>query len=261
MDTEQKTLDNIVTEVINDAVTEAFKSKTFNERIQEKVDETLRSALNDACRWGKVKDALKAKIEQMLVPAIEKYDLAACNVKLEAFLDELIEESAIGERRQLLKKARLLASNEGLPESVDADYLFKAYAEFVADEYDCSGRQIEDGEYLPISITMRLEHEPKTFFTSLFEYATITFEPTDEDDPNDSNAELARQIRVSRYHSDSYWKIDELHGLSITDLRHLDKFMVRMATMAQWYTHLELDGFTELDDEVEPSSKPELEYV
>lgn len=37
--------------------------------------------------------------------------------------------------------------------------------------------------------------------------------------------------------------------------------MAHMAMMAQQYTYLELDNVTELDDEVEPNSEPELEYV
>ena len=261
MDTEQRTLDSDIAAAIEDAVAKALSGKTFENMIQDKVDETLRSALDDACRWGKVRDALKSKLEQMLVPAIEGYSLATCNVKVEMLLDELIRESAIEERRQILKNARLLTSSEGVPDTIDADGLFDAYSEFVADEYDCAGRSVEEGQYPTISIAMRFEHEPKMLSSSLFEHATLVFEPTDEDDPNDSNTELTRRIRVSRYYRDSYWTIDELRDLSIADLRHLDTFMVRMATMAQWRTHLELDGLTELDAEVEPNTEPDLEYV
>lgn len=245
------------------SVAEAFEKVSFQEMVDRKVEEMVKSAVDDACRWGRARDAVKKKVDELLVPAIESYDLGKCNVKLELLLDQLVEESAIGERRDILKNLKLLAASDTAPKETAFSDIVDAFERFVADDFDNSGREVQDGEYAPIECRYAIEAQKRHgYFEPLFEECVIAFEVIEEDDPNDCAPTMAKRVRLSRYRADRDWVIDAPRELSVTDLRCLDEFDTRIATMAICRTkfHDDLDE-RETTFEAEPTWQPELEYV
>jgi hypothetical protein len=138
-----------------------------------------------------------------------------------------------------------------------------AFERFVADDFDNSGREVEEGEYAPIECRYTLEGQERCgYFEPLFEEYVITLEVIEDDDPNDCAPTMKKQVRLSRYRADRHWVIDAPRELSVTDLRHLDKFDTRIATMAICRTKFRDDlDERETTFEVEPTQQPELEYV
>ena len=245
------------------SVAEAFEKVSFQEMIDRKVEEMVESAVDDACRWGRARDAVKKKVEELLVPAIESYDLGQCNVKLELLLDQLIKESAIGERRDILKNLKLLAASDTAPKEAAFSDIVDAFERFVADAFDNSGREVEDDGYAPIECRCTIEEQGRRgYFEPLFEERIVVLEVIEEDDPNDCAPTMTKRVRLSRYRADQHWVIDAPRELSVTDLRQLDEFDTRIATMAICRTKFRDDlDERETTFEVEPIQQPELEYV
>lgn len=251
---------DIISAAINNAVHESLAAHSFEDIIKERVDKAIREAVEDACRWGNVRDAIRRKIDELMVPAIENYDLAACNVKLETLLDMLIEESAVAERREILKNAKLLMSKDAVPTETGLSDIFDQYGKWVASDYNNSGREVDCGVYESISIRMTVEPQPKSYSGSIIETAIVRFEVTEKDDPNDCNESFCRTVPMSRYYRDNYWTISGMGKLAIADLRKLDKFMTRIACMGQQRTHIYITDNV-LEDDIDPDATPELEYV
>lgn len=246
--------------VVTDAIEQTLASRSFESMVQARVDQMMRDLVDDVCRWGTVRDAMRTRLEGLLVPAIEGYDLGRCNVKLESLFDQLIEESAIAERRQLLENAKLLMGHAPAPKEASLADLFDIYADFVAEHFDCSGRTVDCGTYDNIATRVRTEPVETRLHGSMFEHMNLVFEPIEQDDPNDSNQDLARSLRLTRYCRDDHWTIDDLRDVRMSDLRSLDEFMVKMCAMSQARTHVTLET-DEITDEVEPNHAPEVEFV
>lgn len=262
-ETLSQTMENeALSQAIERAVDSALSSKSLQEVLDRHVNSMVEDVISDMCRWGKVKDAVKSKIEGMLIPAIESYDLAACNVKLTTLLDQLIEESAVAERRDLLEKFKLLASHDKVPEQIQFTWLADRFGDWVAEDFDCSDRNVDCGLYDNIELRVHFEPQNAYSYSRLFEYATITFEVNEDDDPNDESERFHTQVRISRYHTDDYWTIDDLRDISLHDLSQMNRFQTLIATLAQSRAKIVVDGEdTDIEFDVEPEDKPELEYV
>lgn len=245
---------------IEKAVSDALEDNTFQDIVNKHVHKAFEQAAEDACRWGTVRDAFKKKVEALFVPVIESYDLDTCNVKLETLLDGLIAESAIAERKAMLERIRIVTSADSVPKQIEIGELFGRYCDFVAENYDCSGREVTDGEYDVIHVIAEFEPEPVRGYSGLFEHGKITFAPDDEDDPNDENERLTIEVRVSRYRSDKHWKIDDLRDLTMHQIAHLNTFQLDIARLAMANTAL-LITETQLEDEVVPEAEPEVSYA
>ena len=257
---DQKLVENELSNAIEAAVASALENGTIQQIIDDHVSKMLKDVVGDACRWGKVRDAMRAKVDDLFIPVIEKYDLAACNVKLEMLLDQLIEESAVEERRKILENARLLTSSDNVPDDIDLEWLFNKYCDFVSSEFDCSGREVEDGCYNPIHVEATVERTSHPH--SLFEEVTVTFAPNDSDDPNDECERLAKSFHMSRYKStqDDGYLLDGFHDLSIHDLKTLDMFDTVVATVASSAKRISADTWDDknLWTDVVPDAEPEL---
>lgn len=95
------------------------KELTFNEEILKIASDVLESgelesllrkkvlaAFSDAFKrslsWGKVWKAIESRLDEVLVPFIENYDMSQYVIKLDAVLQELLETSALGDNRRIL---------------------------------------------------------------------------------------------------------------------------------------------------------------
>ena len=62
---------------------EVLQDGTVDQIIREKVTDGIKGAISDSFGYGKLRNAIKERVEQVLVPFIEKYDMSDYIVKLD----------------------------------------------------------------------------------------------------------------------------------------------------------------------------------
>lgn len=251
----EETQGTTLEEVVNMAMAKALQADVLQELIDQKAQKLVEEALDRAFYLGDVERAMSDKIELMLIPAIERYDLARCNVKLEALLDELVAESAIGERRDILRRFRLLMSNDDMPDGVTVTQIFDRWQRWAAENFDCTDRHITDGSYDEFEAYIDIEERGS--YSGYFRYMNIYLKV--EQDENNNADRLNRTIKLSRWHGDETWTIDVRGQLNVSGLRDMPDFDVWVYKLAQVRMPVTLDAGPHDVDYIQPTDEPEYE--
>lgn len=244
----------VLDEVFREAVGKALAPEAVQAMVDEQMSNAVAESIKRCIGWGEARKALDAKVSEMLVPAIERYDLSRCNVKLELLLDELVQESAIAERRQLLSNFKRLMSTRDLPESVSATHIAGRWERWVAENFDCDGRHVTDGSYEEFEAyeVVRIHDS----YSRIFFHATISLDV--EPDEN-GNEQFNRVVHLTRYHHDSFWTVDLQGRLNVSDLQYMSDFDVWLYTISLAQTQVELDLAGKNVEYIQPASEPEYE--
>ena len=121
---------------------EILSDGTVDQIIREKVTDGIEKAIASSFNYGKLEKAVKERVEQVLVPFIENYDMSAYIVKLDTVLTEIVNKSNLVDNKQMLENFRCLMKEPQITEIKLTD-LFKEYKKFVARNMDTSGRKVE----------------------------------------------------------------------------------------------------------------------
>lgn len=205
---------------------EVLQDGTVDQIIREKVTDGIKGAISDSFGYGKLRYAIKERVEQVLVPFIEKYDMSDYIVKLDTVLTEIVNQTALVDNKRLLQNFQYLMT-EPQEEEVKLSDLFREYKKHVAKNMETDGREISyddsDPEYEPMEVYFEAEQVPDRDWSS-FIYAQITFGVEEED----QQEELNRTINISRYKKerkegfklriDTDPDLDSLRGMSDFDL-------------------------------------------
>lgn len=241
---------------------ESFSSDNVDKVLKERFDKALADAVDSALSWGKARDALKEKVNSILVPFVEGYDLSDYTLKLGVILDEIVQNSSLADNKSILENFKFLMC-EPKQKKVNLSDLFEEYKEFVAEYVDTSGREVEvsdcwdDGpDYVPIDVEMEFEEGVNRSW-SYFEQATVVFSVGEEE----QEEELNRLISLSRWKSDpeGEWRIECKAEPSVFALQHMKPFDIMMLRLSRARTKVIID-VTSDDDEVTPDEKPEATF-
>lgn len=243
-------------EVFQNAIDKATEPGILQELVDAKMERLVEDAISDALKWGATRKAFEAKVSELLIPAIERWDVSRCNVKLETLLDDLVRESAIAERADILRRFKLLMSSEGMPESVTATQIAKEWEKWIAEDFDCDGRRVVDGQYAEFEAYEDVL-DRGSGYSRLFEYATLHFHV--DPDANGNNDRLNVRIPISRWHDEETWTVDHGRDLNVSDLRNLPDFMVWVYKLALARTPVDLDIDGCYVEYIQPKSEPEYE--
>lgn len=237
---------------------EVLSDGTVDQIIREKVAEGIEKAVSSSFNYGKLEKAIKERVEQVLVPFIENYDMSAYIVKLDTVLTEIVTSSTLTDNKKILENFQYLMKEPQITEIKLTD-LFKEYTKFVAKNMDTYGRKVkwdESPEYEPMNAYFEFEKDHERSWSS-FEYATIDFTVDEEE----QQEELNRTIRLSK------WKEDRKNGYEIkTDtvanlhsLKYMNEFDLLLIKLQRADVRVIVD---ELGDEepVYSETKPEATY-
>lgn len=81
---------------------EVLQDGTVDQIIREKVTDGIKGAISDSFGYGKLRNAIKERVEQVLVPFIEKYDMSDYIVKLDTVLTEIVNQTALVDNQKAL---------------------------------------------------------------------------------------------------------------------------------------------------------------
>ena len=87
---------------------EILSDGTVDQIIREKVTDGIEKAIASSFNYGKLEKAVKERVEQVLVPFIENYDMSAYIVKLDTVLTEIVNKSVLMDNKQMLENFQYL---------------------------------------------------------------------------------------------------------------------------------------------------------
>lgn len=234
----------------------------FDEDIKRITDEVLSDGTVDQIIREKVAEgiekAVKERVEQVLVPFIESYDMSGYIVKLDTLLTEMVNKSVLTDNKNLLENFKFMMEE---PQETDIKIsdLFKEYKKFVAGDMEVEGREVvieDNAEYEAMDVHFEFEEEGERSWSS-FKYATIDFTVDDEEQQD----ELNRTVRISHWTGDrkAGWEIRTDTNPDIYSLRHMNKFDLLLAKLQRADARIIIDETAD-EDFVYSDTKPEPTY-
>ena len=174
---------------------EILQDGTVDKIIREKITKGFESAIESSFCYGKLRDAVRKRIDEVLVPFIENYDMGEYIVKLDTILSEIVNSTALVENKKILENFKNLMI-EPEKKTITVSELFEQYKLYVAKEMDTDGRnvQIEDiAYYEPMEVSFEFKKEEERSW-SCFDRAVLEFSVAEEEQQENLN----RTIRLSK---------------------------------------------------------------
>jgi len=87
---------------------EILSDGTVDQIIREKVTDGIEKAIASSFNYGKLEKTVKERVEQVLVPFIESYDMSGYIVKLDTLLTEMVNKSVLTDNKNLLENFKFM---------------------------------------------------------------------------------------------------------------------------------------------------------
>lgn len=245
---------------ISDCVNEKLSDGTVERLIEEKLEKGISDAVGELFSYGgKAKKIIARKLEETMVPVIEKHDFNQYLVKLDSILTEIINNTTVSDNATILENFKQLMNPPVKDFSVvPVSMIYEEYKCHISENIDTSKLEIncDDGEpsYCNATTNMEVIKCKRYWFSSEKDEYVVKF-TCDEDE--DMNCEF----KLSSRYSDSSLKIDATTiPMNVDSLRYLTKFEVIIQQLIRIYAKIDLDIMESFGDEVEISAEPEAEF-
>ena len=236
---------------------EIIQDGTVEKIIKEKITKGFESAIDCAFSFGKLRDAVRKRTDEVLVPFIESYDMSEYIVKLDTVLTEIVNSTALTDNKRLLANFKSLMT-EPERKLITVTELFEEYKKFVAKEMDTDGRnvQVDDGVYYePMEVELEIIEEKDRPWSS-FDRAVLELSVAEED----QQEKLNRSIRLEHYKNGKEgWDIYTEFNPDITSLHYLDDFDVYLFKLQRASVKVIIDIKYD-NDSVDSENEPEATY-
>lgn len=232
---------------------ECLSEEEVKEILRNKFKESIEPAIESAFRWGKVESALKKKIDEVMVPYIEKYDFSEYLPKLDTVLTEIVNSDACIENKKILENFKELSIKQEEKEMEVTD-LFDAWIAMCEKKISTTGLEVEfdDGpHYESVSCEMLIEESERSTWSSLHR-AVIIFE-------NEHDEKLNMEIPISKLDFEKEYTLDSLGCVDIKSLRYLEEFDMLLLRLQRAGTKIIINEM-EADGEICPQEEPEASF-
>lgn len=251
--TTQETFNEEIIRIAGDVL----ESGDLEKNLQGYMLKAFEDAFERSLSYGKVRDAIRSRVEEILVPYIEKYDMSAYVVKLDAILTELLEEGAVADNRRILENFRTmtLAPQDG---TIALKDIFEVYKRYVAEHVDTSELEIDyddEPSYSLVDVVAEVipEYRPR-WFDSDGKYATLYLH-TGEHEQED----LRFSLHLTKYSWNDGYLMHLDKERDVTSIAKMRNFECYLMALCQGHVEL-VEADEDLEDEVEPDAKPEATY-
>lgn len=237
---------------------EVLESGELEDAFRAKLLGAFEEAFSGALRYGDLKKAIEKRVNEVMVPHIEKYDMGVYVTKLDEILSQLIRESSVSDNRKILENFSRIMGTEAKP-VITLEELFDEYNKHVAADVDTSNLEIDhdDGVYYQyVTTCAEIEENDKPYsFGSSFEHAMLYLHIEDSED-------LSYPVRLSRWEfdRDKAWNIHFDVEPSIPGLSHMNGFEAYLHALDHGHTKLTFENPV-LSDSILPDAEPEPVFV
>ena len=240
---------------IAEAVNEKLNDGTVEKLVEQYIEKGISDALKEVLSWsGEGKKLIEKKLNETIVPVIERHDFNQYLTKLDSVLTEIVNATTLSDNRKILENFKELMK-EPETKKIKLSDIFKRYCGHVAENVDTDKLEAccEDGEpyYEHVTAGMEVEHEDKGWFNPVFEDCIVKF--TCEEDKD-----LNCQIRLYKSVNDKKWNFrGYADSIDINSLHNLSDFDVFLMTLKRGFVDIIMDEESDCDDDIEPEEKPE----
>ena len=241
-------------EKIAQTINEKFSDGTIERLISERLDRSIKEALDDVLGYGgNARKLLSKKIDEVMVPAIERHDFNQYLVKLDSVLTEIINNTSLADNKSLLESFKELMTEPKLKE-IKISEIFRKYCEYVAADVDTDNLEAncEDGDPYYSHVTARMEVEYERDSWRAYDHCEVKF--SCEEDEN-----LNYQIGLYTTRGANDWRIitGASDFINMLSLRHMNQFQIFMCVLNRSFVHIVIDEDDDCDDDIEPDATPE----
>ena len=241
-------------ERIQNAVMEKLNDGTVEQIVKGSVESAIKKSLDDLFSWrGAGKKMIDEKVEEVIVPVIERHDFNQYIVKLDSILTEIINQTSLADNKEILENFKALMVEPDM-KVIKLSDIFKKYCEYVAHDVDTTNLEAccDDTEpyYEPVAANMEVEHEDT--WISSNNRCRVKFSCEEDEDLN-------KELRLYKSKTDNNWNISwEMNTFcDINSLRNLSDFDIFLMTLRRAFVDVEMDTESECADDIEPEAKPE----
>lgn len=244
---------------IIDCVNEKLNDGTVERLIEEKLEKGISDAISEALSYGgKAKKALVSKVEETMVPVIEKHDFNQYLVKLDSVLTELINNTSLADNEVILENFKQLMKNPVDDFSaVPISRIYDEYQNYVSENIDTSKLEIDYDDkqsYHDATTNMEVVKSERRWFASERDEYIVKF-TCDEDE--DMNCEF----KLSSGYSDKRFRIDATTiPMDIRSLSILSSFEIFIQQLMRAWSKIDLDIMESSGDSVEVEAEPEASF-
>lgn len=244
-------------EDVKKIIDKILQDGTVEKIIQEKITKGFASEIESSFCYGKLRDAVRKRIDEVLVPFIENYNMDEYIIKLDTVLSEIVNATALVENKKILENFKNLMI-EPEKKTITVSELFEQYKLYVAKEMDTDGRdvQIEDiAYYEPMEVSFEFKKEEERSW-SCFDRAVLEFGVTEEEQQENLN----RTIRLDHYKNGTEgWNIITEINPEIMSLRYLDDFDILLIRLSKGMVKLIIDEESDWDNVIS-DNEPQATY-
>lgn len=200
-----------VSSILLNVYQKMIEDGTIEKIARDQIAKMIESTLHDAMSWnGPAKEQFKARIEPLLIQAIERSDLNSMTEKLTGVINQALNASTAGSYKEICNGIKSIC---GAPrfkynQVLKLSDIFKAYCKscesaFSNIYFDKDNlEQDEDGKYtVLVSCSMNVEQEKRYWGDGDL---TVTFEPSCEDlDSSEADAIIDNSfcVKIHDYQS------------------------------------------------------------
>jgi len=244
---------------IADCVNEKLNDGTVERLIEEKLEKGVSDAISEAFGYGgAAKKLLVSKIEEVMVPVIEKHDFNQYLIKLDSVLTELVNNTSLVDNKVILDNFRRLMK----PPVEDFKHfplsnIYEAYQDYVSKNIDTDNLEVctdDEPSYYDATTNMEITERERRWFSSIGDEKIIKF--TCDEDEN-MNCEL----RLEKSSRDDTYRVDANSvNLDIHSLKNLSEFEILIQQLKRAYAKIEIDMGDSSGDCVEIEATPEASF-
>lgn len=240
---------------VAEIVANKLNDGTVEKLIEQKIEEAIKKGLDDVFGYcGDGKKLIEKKLNETIVPVIERHDFNQYLVKLDEVLTSIVNQTSIADNKKILESFKECLS-EPQQKEIKLSEIFAKYRQHVADNISTDDLRAccEDGEpfYEYVTANMEVEHEDKGWIKSSYDDCYVKF-VCDED------KDLNCQIKLYKSVDEDKWGILRgLNGIEINSLRNLSSFEAFLSVIQRSYTKIIIDTESEYADDITPTEKPE----
>ena len=232
---------------------ECISEEEVKEILRNKFKASIESAIEYAFKWGDAEKALKKKINEAMVPYIEKYDFSEYLPKLDTVLTEIVNSDACVENKKILDNFKELSIKQEEKEMKVTD-LFDAWIEMCEKKISTTGLEVEfdDGPcYESVNCEMRVKESERPVWSSKHR-AMIVFE-------NEHDEDLNMEIPITKWDFEKEYTLDSLGCVDIKSLRYLGEFDMLLMRLQRAGAKIIIDKMED-DGEIYPEAEPEASF-
>lgn len=248
-------LENNISKVIQ----EQLQGDLIERVIEKQLENCVQNAVNELFgHWGEAKKIVEKKIQEVMIPQLSQYDYSQHITKLDDVLTEILKATTLDNKKILENFKEFMLPDA--PKEIELTELFRQYANFVAEEVDTTGLEVDyddEPSYEAVEIRFEVEDCPGRGW-SIYEEKKVFFECVHEVGNKD---ELHFEINIDKWKDakEDKWSLRFNANNDINSLRHLDKFTMYLLKLSQAGTKIIIDRYGD-EEWVTPEQEPEASW-